>query len=113
MRRGSEMRGLKEHAKERSPASGTSGGGKLGRSYNDGYPYPTRLQWVGLCAVASGEQAGRLTAAAGGKRTAASLERRGWIAWVKPEGARFPGWKLTSSGIPAKHSGDLRFAVKP
>jgi hypothetical protein len=104
-----EMRGLKEHAKERSLSSGTGGGRRSGRG--DGFPYPTRPQWVGLCVVAArnGEPSPVAGVGVGSKRTATSLERQGWIQWAKPETARFPGWTLTALGVVAKHSGDLRF----
>lgn len=114
MTRFREMRGFKESAKERSLSSGTSGGRRSGRS-GDPYPYPTRAQWAGLCVVAAKEGDPSAVAGVGSssKRTAASLERRGWILWTKPESARFPGWVLTALGIVAKHSGDLRFGKGP
>lgn len=105
------MRGLKEYAKERSLATGTGGGRRGGRSSEPAYPYPSRLQWVGLCWVAA--KNGVPTGTAGGARTAASMERRGWIVWTKPDGAKWPGYVLTPDGVVAKHAGDRRFANQP
>lgn len=112
-----EMRGLKEHAKERSLARGTSGGRRLGRASPDHAktPIPTRAQWAGLVWVMRANEDGRRSLVAGGKRSAAAMERKGWIHWFfdpNPDTkARRSGWDVTDDGREAYWAGQRRYGT--
>ena len=111
------MRGFKEYAKERSLARGTSGGRRSGRSgiVRDKVSVPTRAQWAGLTWVMRASEDGRRSCTAGSKRSAAAMERKGWIRWFhdpRPEvSARVSGWEITDSGREAIWAGQKKFGA--
>lgn len=112
-----EMRGLKEHAKERSLARGTSGGRRSGRTVPDRskMPSPTRAQWAGLTWVMQRAEDGRRSLVAGGKRSAATMERKGWIRWFydpHPDSrAKRSGWEITDAGREAYWAGQRKYGM--
>lgn len=118
-----EMRGLKEHAKERSLARGTSGGRRSGRARTEhtGAETPSRAQWSGLRWVVHAEAQGRRSATAGNKRSAAAMERKGWIVWqhgLPSQEKDLPsqgknGWVITDKGRVAYERGEKKYGVKP
>ena len=72
---------------------------------------PTRAQWAGLTWVVRAAASGRRSSTAGNKRSAAAMERKGWIRWFSRPEARSSGYEITSAGRAAFWVGQRKYGV--